>query len=59
MRIVIDSREQLPFAFQHERYAGTWMETGTLDTGDYSLAGLTGKATKWAARRLTLPCEMR
>lgn len=43
MHIVIDSREQLPFSFEHERYAGTTIEAGTLDTGDYSLAGLTDR----------------
>lgn len=33
MKIVIDSREQLPYRFQ------TPCETGTLQVGDYSLAG--------------------
>ena len=30
MKIIIDTREQAPFAFRHER----------MDVGDYSLAGL-------------------
>jgi len=38
MRILIDSREQAPYAFQ--RYEGVTVETATLQTGDYSLAGL-------------------
>jgi hypothetical protein len=52
MKIIVDSREQAPFAFQHERYAGTIVEAGTLDTGDYSLAGLTDRV---AAERKSLP----
>ena len=40
MKIVIDSLEQCPFDFRHARYAGTVIEPGALDTGDYSLAGL-------------------
>jgi len=40
VKIVVDSREQAPFAFEHERYAGITVESGPLDTGDYSLAGL-------------------
>ncbi len=39
MKIIIDSREQAPFAFRHERYAAT-VEAGALTVGDYSLAGL-------------------
>jgi len=38
MRILIDSREQAPYAFQ--RYEGVTVETSTLQTGDYSLSGL-------------------
>jgi ERCC4-type nuclease len=52
MKVVIDSREQAPFAFQHARYAGTVVEAGTLDTGDYSLAGL---ADRVAVERKSLP----
>ena len=40
MRICVDTREQCPFTFEHERYAGTAIESGTLDTGDYSISGL-------------------
>jgi hypothetical protein len=43
MKIVIDSREQAPFTFEHARYSGTVAEVGTLDTGDYSLGGLTDR----------------
>lgn len=43
MKIVTDSREQLPFSFAGERYKGTVVEAGTLAVGDYSLAGLTDK----------------
>lgn len=39
MKIVTDSREQLPFSFAGERYKGTVVEAGTLAVGDYSLAG--------------------
>ena len=52
MRIIIDTREQAPFAFQHEKYAGTVIESGSLDTGDYSLAGLTDHV---AVERKSLP----
>ena len=52
MKVIVDSREQAPFAFQHERYAGTTVESGALDTGDYSLAGL---ADKVAVERKSLP----
>jgi ERCC4-type nuclease len=52
MKVIIDSREQEPFAFQHERYAGIEIEAGTLDTGDYSLVGL---ADKVAVERKSLP----
>jgi hypothetical protein len=40
VRLIVDNREQCPFAFLHEKYAGTIVEAGALDTGDYSLAGL-------------------
>ena len=52
MKVVIDSREQVPFAFGHEKYAGTVTEVGTLDTGDYSLSGLTDRV---AVERKSLP----
>lgn len=48
----MDSREQIPFDFQHEKYAGTVIEAGALDTGDYSLAGLTDRV---AVERKALP----
>lgn len=41
MRIIQDSREQAPYAFAASRYAETVVEVGALQTGDYSLHGLT------------------
>jgi len=38
MKIIIDSREQRPFTFKD--YPETDVQTGTLQAGDYSLAGL-------------------
>ena len=52
MKIVIDTREQAPFPFSGEQYRGTETAFGTLDTGDYSLAGLTDKV---AVERKSLP----
>lgn len=52
MKIVIDTREQAPFLFSGERYRGTETAFGTLDTGDYSLAGLTDRV---AVERKSLP----
>jgi DNA excision repair protein ERCC-4 len=43
MRIIQDSREQAPYTFNAPRYAGTVVEVGVLQTGDYSLAGLTDR----------------
>jgi hypothetical protein len=43
MRIIVDSREQSPYSFQQERYGDVVVEAGTLQTGDYSLAGLTDR----------------
>ncbi len=40
LSIVCDSREQWPFLFAADSYAGTKVEQGTLATGDYSLRGL-------------------
>ena len=40
MKIIQDSREQIPYAFNAPRYAGTVVEVGTLSVGDYSLHGL-------------------
>lgn len=51
MRIVIDSREQLPFSFGHARYE-VETEVGALGVGDYSLAGLTDRV---AVERKSLP----
>ena len=39
MLIVVDSREQCPFPFTHERYEAKTKQ-GALTVGDYSLAGL-------------------
>lgn len=43
MRIVADTREQMPYKFELPVYDGTTLERGTLSTGDYSLAGLESK----------------
>ena len=40
MKIIIDSREQAPYSFAPPRYEGVIVEAATLQTGDYSLAGL-------------------
>ena len=40
MKIIVDSREQLPYEFAGSRYSDVTIERGTLPTGDYSLAGL-------------------
>lgn len=42
MLIVVDTREQTPFEFRHEKYEATTKQ-GTLSVGDYSLAGLEDK----------------
>ena len=52
MKVIADSREQAPFTFAGTKYAGVTVEAGTLDTGDYSLAGLTDKV---AVERKSLP----
>ena len=51
MLIVIDSREQAPFPFSHEKY-GVQVRQGTLTVGDYSLAGLEDRV---AVERKSLP----
>ena len=51
MLIVVDSREQCPFPFTHERYEAQ-VQPGTLTVGDYSLAGLEDKV---AVERKSLP----
>lgn len=40
MKILIDSREQQPYHFVPPKYEGVITETTTLQTGDYSIAGL-------------------
>lgn len=44
MKIIIDSREQLPFAFCGEHYQDVTVSREALPVGDYSLAGLTDRA---------------
>ena len=51
MTIIVDSREQAPFAFEHDRY-GVQIQQGALTVGDYSLVGLTDKV---AVERKSLP----
>ena len=51
MKILVDSREQRPFNFEHERY-DVQIQPGTLTVGDYSLAGLQDKV---AVERKSLP----
>lgn len=52
MKVVIDTREQAPFAFSGDAYRGTEVVTGTLSVGDYSLFGLSDKI---AIERKSLP----
>ena len=52
MKVIRDTREQDGYSFEHERYAGTTVEAGTLSIGDYSLAGL---ADRVAVERKSLP----
>jgi len=51
VRIIVDSREQAPFTFAHQRYEAQ-VEGGTLSVGDYSLAGLIDRV---AVERKSLP----
>ena len=51
MTILVDSREQKPFTFEHERY-DVQIQPGTLTVGDYSLRGLEDKV---AVERKSLP----
>ena len=51
MTILVDTREQRPFNFEHERY-DVQIQPGTLTVGDYSLAGLQDKV---AVERKSLP----
>lgn len=41
MKIVIDSREQIPYGFAPPRYADVEVVRDSLSTGDYSLIGMT------------------
>ena len=50
MRIIIDTREQSPLDFS--RWPDVTVETGTLTSGDYSLAGLTDR---FGVERKSLP----
>ena len=43
LAIVCDTREQWPFLFAGEAYAGTTVVQGKLETGDYSVRGLENK----------------
>lgn len=43
MIITVDSREQAPYAFTGPRYEGVTVEVAALQTGDYSLHGLTDR----------------
>ena len=51
MTILVDTREQRPFNFEHERY-DVQIQPGTLTVGDYSLRGLEDKV---AVERKSLP----
>ena len=51
MTIHVDSRDQRPFNFEHERY-DVQIQPGTLTVGDYSLVGLQDKV---AVERKSLP----
>ncbi len=39
MKLIIDSREQLPFSFEHEKYQDATVKKGMLQVGDYSILG--------------------
>lgn len=43
MRIIQDSREQAPYSFTGKGYVGTVVEVAALQTGDYSLHGMTDR----------------
>lgn len=43
MRILVDTREQCPFPFQGKHFEGVETEAASLQTGDYSLAGLSDR----------------
>lgn len=52
MKILIDSREQCPYRFMGRHYEGASVEVAALQSGDYSLAGLSDKC---AIERKSLP----
>ena len=52
MTILIDTREQAPFAFRGERYKDVSTEVAGLTVGDYSLKGLEDKVS---VERKSLP----
>jgi ERCC4-type nuclease len=52
MKILIDTREQAPFTFSGTRFSQLEVVSQSLDTGDYSLAGL---ADRVAVERKSLP----
>lgn len=52
MKVIVDSREQCPYLFQGKLYEGVTTIEGTLQSGDYSLAGLTDRI---AVERKSLP----
>ena len=53
LRVVVDSREQAPYSFAGAPcYAGTTVEPGTLQTGDYSIRGFESAV---AVERKSLP----
>lgn len=43
MKIIVDTREQRPFRFEDKCYGSVKVEQASLQTGDYSLAGLTDR----------------
>ena len=51
MQVIVDTREQRPFTFEHELY-DVQIHPGTLSVGDYSLRGLEDKV---AVERKSLP----
>lgn len=52
MNILVDNREGKAFTFQGDRYENVEVQTGTLSTGDYSIAGLEHRI---AVERKSLP----
>ncbi len=52
MKLIVDTREQLPFEFTHERYKDATLQKGTLSIGDYSVFGFENSV---AVERKSLP----